>query len=519
MTIGTDLLLDTIFLLCNDESHKYDTQVQALVDMYEQESQTKTYINPELTSFYIRLIKMLLSDGIRRDNIEDRKRALIQFKSDPAIEKHRDVYDLLYDALVSGKTLTDEQTETVSERIHMARMQSELHGHMKRAYGRLNRLTDMSNIQDQRREISNIRDQIGNIQNTLDNTASGTAKPKGMVDSISFSDKESLKDGLTKYNHRNVHHVIRLGLQGLNKMMGPSNGAKAGESIIFAALLHHYKSGMLQSVAMWSTLYNIPPHVDGKKPMVYMVSLENEAYQNMMWMFRQNYRMKTGVDPQNMSDEEIVEWAYEVFNVNGMTLIIERFLPSEFGYEDLVGRVEYFEAQGYYIYACIIDYMSNMKKTSSNSNTASGNHLLLKDLYSKTCNYTKSKGITLFTAHQLTRRAQEIASSGITNVVRRYTPEHLADAIDVGREVDVIIFMHLETNHEGVPFLTMNIAKHRYEDNTRPADKYCAYPFTKLGIFDDLHADKPSFTRDIYTYGLNIGGENTQNTTSSNTVY
>ena len=518
MSIGTNLLLDTIFLLCNDETHKYDAQVQKLLDIYEQESKQKTYIDPELINFYVRLIKMLLSDGIRRDNLDDRKRALIQFKSDPAIEKHRDVYDLLYDALVSGKTLSEDQMATISERIHMASIHSNLHTHMKVAYGRLNRLSDMSNVEDQRRELSNIRYQISNLQNTLDTTSSGSAKPQGMVDSISFSDKDSLKDGITKYNHRNVHHVIRMGLQGLNKMMGPSHGAMAGESVIFAALLHHYKSGMLQSIAMWSTLYNIPPRVEGKKPMVLMISLENEAYQNMMWMFRQNYRMRTGEDPKNMTDDAIAEWVYEVFNANDMTLVIERFLPSEFGYEDLVGRIEYFEAQGYYIYACIIDYMSNMKKTSSNSGTTSGNHLLLKDLYSKTCNYTKSKGITLFTAHQLTRRAQELSSSGITNVVRRFTPEHLADAIDVGREVDAIIFMHLETNHEGLPFLTMNIAKHRYVDDTPVAHKYCAYPFTKLGIFDDLHAEKPTFTRDIYTYGLDIGS-NTQKDTSTKSVY
>ena len=515
MSVGTDLLLDTIFLLCNDENHKYDTQAHELVKTYEQESQTKTYIEPELTNFYARLIKMLLSDEIRRDSMEDRKRALMQLKSNVAIEKHRDVYDFLYDALVSGKTLTDSQMETVSERIKMARTYNDLQKHMKKAYGRLNRLSDSSNVEDQRNELANIRQQVSYLQNTLDETSSGVAKPPGMVDSISFSDKESLKEGIGKYNYRNVHHVIRMGLQGLNKMLGPSHGAKAGESIIFAALLHHYKSGMLQSVAMWSTLYNIPPYVEGKKPMVLMISLENEAYQNMMWMFRQNYRMKTGTDPQNMTDEDIVEWAYEVFNANDMTLVVERFLPSEFGYEDLVGRIEYFESQGYYIYACIIDYMSNMRKTSGESSRSSDNHTLIKELYSKTCNYTKSKGITLFTAHQLTRRAQEIASSGIANVVRRFTPEHLADAFAVGREVDVIIFIHLETNHEGIPFLTMNIAKHRYEDDTRSTDKYCAYPFTKLGIFDDLHAEKPGFARDIYTYGLDIGSSTSKSQSTS----
>ena len=511
MAVDTSLFLDTIFLLLNDTTHQYDRQVQDLIKTYEKDTRQKSSVDDDLNALYVRLIKMLLADDIRRDSFDDRKRAIIQIKSNEIIEKNRDVYDLLYDAFISDQKLSEKQMATISERIAMTHTYTNLQSHMKIAYGRLNRLAEMPSVDDQRRELSNIRQQVANLQNVLNETSQGSSKPPGMVDSISFSDKESLKKGVTKFNDRNVRHVIKMGLQGLNQMFGSGKGAKAGESIIFAALLHHYKSGILQSIAMWSTLYNIPPTVEGKKPLVLMISLENEAYQNMMWMFRQKYRMHTGSTPENMTDHEIAEWAYDIFNHNGMTLIIERFLPSEFGYDDLVGRIEYFENQGYYLYSCIIDYMSNMKKTAPNGAASVGNHLLLKDLYSKVCNYTRSKGITLFTAHQLTRKAQELASSGVTNVVKRFTPEHMADAIDVAREIDCLVMMYIETNYEGIPFLTLKNVKHRYEDNTPIAHKYCAYPFSELGILDDIDMDKPTFTRDIYTYGLDTTSTTKQN--------
>jgi regulator of replication initiation timing len=143
----------------------------------------------------------------------------------------------------------------------------------------------------------------------------------------------------------------------------------------------------------------------------------------------------------------------------------------------------------------------------STERSSGGNHLAIKELFSNVTNFTKSLDITLFTAHQLNRKAKELITvNKVLNAVKHFTEEHLADSTDVHREVDVSIFMHIEANHDDVSFLTAIIRKHRYEDNTPNAHKYCAYPFyPNIGIIDDVDG-RPGFTSDIYAYTFNQAG-------------
>jgi hypothetical protein len=106
----------------------------------------------------------------------------------------------------------------------------------------------------------------------------------------------------------------------------------------------------------------------------------------------------------------------------------------------------------------------------------------------------------LITAHQLNKEAAIIAQSGAINVVKRFDMPHLADASAVFREIDCLIFLHIETNNQGIPFLTMSWGKHRHVENTPSTDKYCAYRFGMFGIEDDIKDSRCRGVRDIYAY-------------------
>jgi hypothetical protein len=144
--------------------------------------------------------------------------------------------------------------------------------------------------------------------------------------------------------------------------------------------------------------------------------------------------------------------------------------------------------------------MNEMRMGSLDKNASSaGKSYQVRELFSRMCNHTKSLGVTLFTAHPLNRKAQEVAAT-YKNPVTKFTAEHLADSIDVERQVDVSIYVYLAYNDEMQRFLTMQMRKHRYVDDTPEAHKYCAYPFTPLGILDDIN-DAPRYVKDIYAYG------------------
>ena len=111
----------------------------------------------------------------------------------------------------------------------------------------------------------------------------------------------------------------------------------------------------------------------------------------------------------------------------------------------------------------------------------------------------KHEGSCLVTAHQLNRDAAKIAASGATNIVDKFGIGYLADGMDPQREVDAVVFQHIEKNAvTNVPYLTMRIDKHRYVNDTPEMWKRTAYRFTPVGIPDDINGPDLSI-KDIYT--------------------
>lgn len=497
MLLSSELFLDSILLLINENSDASKKTVNDLIAIYEKESKTNTTLDNELTKFYIRLLKVIINDSLTKKNEDELRLALLKFKSDKALSTRRDIFDLLNDTFSSKEDMSVRNLQKLAERLQNTLLWYTVNGILRKAYTNLNKAADATNPTNQRALLQKIREQSVEIDKAY-READPEGGSDGAAEQINFSDKSSIQKALTKFKDRTVKGVLKMGLQGLNMMCGAHGGLVLGESVVFNALSHNYKSGILMSCAKWIAMYNTPPmDPEGRKPCILFFSLENEAHQNMMDMFKTTYETTYQRSSGDLTDEEIINYIYEIFNQCGYEIIIERYQPSNFGFTDLVRRIEYFESCGYRVVATVIDYMNNMKKGNDDRNSNAGNHLLVKELYSAVCNYMKNKAITLITAHQLNRDALKLKSQGYTDIVKRFGGDHLADSLDVQREVDLEIYMHKEYDHQGNPYLTFNRGKHRYVNNTPDAHKYFAYPFTKYGIVDDINGP-PGFTRNIY---------------------
>lgn len=501
MLLSSELFLDCILLLIHDNSDSIKDAILEIIEIFENDAKTNTTLDDEITRFYIRVVKAIIQNNVTKADQTELKMILLKFKSDKAVSGHREIFDLLLETFTAPDRLSNDKLHALSLKIQNTLIWHKTNKKVRTMFGQLNRAADMLNPVHQQAALQDLLAAANEVSSIFTSTSMVDTSAEGMVEKVDFSDLESIGEAIVKHKERTVKGVSKFGLQGLNLMFWPHGGATQGESIVFNALSHNYKSGILMSVAKWIALYNTPPKdPEGKKPLILFFSLENEAYQNTMQLFRQHYETTHLKSSKELTDEQVKLFIYEWFNERGYTLIIERWLPSDFGFLELVKRVTYYENTGYRVHTIIIDYMNTMKKSGpENGKTSDGgtNHLAVRALYSATCNFTKSKGITLFTAHQLNRKAYELANSGVINVVKKFSPEHLADSMDVQREVDTAVYMYIEKNHSGDPYLTFYLSKRRYVDGIPERVKYTAYKFTQWGILDDVNGT-PGFVRDIY---------------------
>jgi hypothetical protein len=493
MLMSAELFLNCILLSINDNREETTNLIQSLVNLFDTEVNPNTIMDQEITKFYVRILKTILLDKTSKDTPDELRVVLLRFKADKILETRQDVYNLLYETFMSKEKLSKSKTESIIQQIKNAIVWHRANRHTRTIFSSLAQCADMISAKDQAKKLFEIEDHAKQLNDVFTTTVDMNTS-KSMVDHINMSDKVSIKKGMEKNRQRSITGVIKVGLQGLTKMTGIHKGFLRGESMCYNALSHHYKSGFLVSAAIWTVMYNTPIPINGR-PAIIIFSLENEAYQNMMWAFKHQYAQIENKSPDDLSDDAMIDWISDTFSKNGYTLFIERHLPYEFGSTDLENRIKAYQRDGWEIHGVILDYMNKMKKSVSLRHD-----LAVGELYSNGCNFTKSEGIFFGTAHQLSKQAAILANSGKVNVVKLFGPEHLSDSMDVQREVDLTIFGHKEINHMHIPYLTLQRGKHRYVDTTSETDKYFAMPFDATrGIIDDIKSKIPGFVRDIYT--------------------
>lgn len=499
--MSPDLFLDCILCVINDNSDRLKKLVEQLIHFFEQDSKNNTTIDSDVTRFYIKVLKAILMARVTKDNPDELRMILLKFQSDSVLSKRKEIYELLQGIFTSPEKLPYERLIQISSSIQNTLLWHDLNKSTRSQFAALAKSADMINPIDQANELRKVRKLSEGISTAFEKSQAelGTSRPTA-VESVDLSDRESMKKANKKQKERSVTGVLRMGLQGLNRMFGERGGLARGESLVIYALKHNYKSGLLMSIATWVALYNRPstsgPDGD-KKPLILLFSLENEAHQNFVWMYRHHYESINKRSSKGLTDDEVVDWSMEFFNSKGFTVIIERFLPQDFTYQVFTSIIEYYTNSGYNIVLAAVDYL-NLSNKQIEGMKSESNHLAVRDIFSVYCNYTKSRGITFCTAHPLNRKAAELRGTGVANVVKRFDENHLADSVDVAREVDLEVFINIEKNLDGQAYLTFARGKHRYVDNTPESHKYFAQRFHKdYGIIDDVLTE-PTFVMDIY---------------------
>lgn len=494
--LNSEVYSDAIILLLNDNTAMVKTLVGGLCEVIDTELKNNTKSDDASSRFYLELMKELLQiDPVELGNDITRQGLLLKFQSHHYLTSNKEVKTLILKILGNTDKITEARKIDLITNIRNKILWYNSFVKVKSMFGKLNNYNSTVDkvTRDEILEgVNGLAREINQIFTTIKSNAN-SAKER-----IDFSDKVSILRALSHHKTTKQHNILKMGLQGLNRMFGKRGGIALGESVVFNALSHHYKSCMLMNIARWTVQYNTPHFNDstGGIPTVLLISLENEAAENMMSLYKDAYTSITNEDTEGKSDEEIIEFIYDFFNQNGWRLIVERRLGQTFGDTELETLVKEYQSAGHRIVMTIIDYMNMMKKKGNDS---VGNHLKLRELYTNVVNFLKHEGSSLVTAHQLNRDAAKIAASGATNIVDKFGIGYLADGMDPQREVDAVVFIHIEKhNNTHAPYLTARIDKHRYVNDTPEVWKKTAYRFTPLGILDDINGPDQSI-RDIYS--------------------
>lgn len=493
MLSGNDVFLEAMCLAIYAESSDAKQLLEMLLKIYEKYKKDLMYLNNEIVKLYIDVIKEIIDNDMDLSLESEQIKLLMKFEHSAITAKRPDLLRNLKTILNDRKNISRQRIEKLYRNVKNWILwfeASKITREMMKKNSKLELITDPLQEDLLLNEILESSKALTRLFETANTTLEDT------IDFIDMTDKSSIKKAIESRKYtRTKENVFITGLKGLNRMFYPNNGIVRGESIVFMALSHHYKSGMLMNFARWIATYNEPPKVSGT-PTIVFISLENEIYENLNQWFKDLYINLSKAEPdENMSDDDIIDYVLTNFSKNGYKLLVYRKIGDLFGYEEYIKMIEQLESEGHSIVATIIDYITLMRLPVGNIDNTPKK---LQKLAHNLIQFNKHKLITTVSAIQLNYIAEEIASNE-TYVVKKFNNNCIADCKGLIREFDIATFMHIEENQYGERFLTLAKKKHRYTSGHMPENyRYPAFKFEVMGIKDDIELEKDLCVYDIH---------------------
>lgn len=304
-------------------------------------------------------------------------------------------------------------------------------------------------------------------------------KDEAIVDEIDLSDSGSMESVLTKAREQSTEDGrFKTGWKDLNEML--NGGFRAGEMVLSSGMQHDYKSGLMQSLFSQLPMYNKPKLIDpAKKPLMLYISLEDDADIITNFIYSYLYYAENDKKPNlaEVTNGEISSYIKERLTKNGFHIKIIRVNPSEWTYKKLFNKLLEYEAQGYEIKTLFVDYLSKLPTTGCTHTGVTGSDL--RDLFNRVRNHCSSRGILVFTPHQLSSDAKQLLRNGIPHkdLVKEVANKgYYEGSRQLDQVVDVEIHHHVAyINKEH--FLTFQRGKRRFPEIIDESKKYFMLKF------------------------------------------
>lgn len=482
-------------------------QRHEFLTMYIEAARKKMEVEPVNNTddnyFYVQLLDELIIDSYTFGD-KARLSSLISRAGEkyPSRDRDRHFVNLLSEILLANKDLSEQEVHRLFRKLRVFLAQNILNDGMGLIRYKLKKAAETTDLLTQETIIADI---MAKARKLSEHTGMLMTPPETSVTvrEIDLWRPESIKQAFEVNRRVRKDFAVPFGWQGLNEMTNDDNtGIHLGTSVLWAALTENFKSGILKHIARWTSTFVPPPAFSNRKPMLLFITLENDADSNLIDWTKQIYlNVKHEAMPVNLSQTEMSHIVSEHFVRLGWYVKIIRLQGSLFTADDYIDLHEKFKAEGYQIYATILDYLGNMKFDLGNSKDGSGsNPAGIIQTARRIRNYNNYNNILFHTGWQLDTAAAQLAKSG-PNAVKKFDKSlHMRDCKGLTQEFEMVFFLHIESNADGQKFLTIRRDKGREYRYLTEAESYVAYPFTPMGILDDYGKATPGYTRNIHNY-------------------
>lgn len=271
---------------------------------------------------------------------------------------------------------------------------------------------------------------------------------------------------------------FKLGLRALNKIT--NNGYKNSEFVIWNALQHNYKSGMLASSLIGIARYNKPIMQDPSKiPLLLYVSLEDDLDILFEFLYRQMYYTdnKVKADMASTTKEEMSKYVKDKLQETGFKVKFIRVDPSDWSFASFFSLIEKYEKDGFELKTVVLDYLSLIPTVGCIANGAVGSDL--RDLYRRVRNFFAKRKCLFISAHQLSPDAQMINRENLTGeafLTRIMGKGFFDGSKKLSQEMDLELYAYKYTQN-GKDYLAIGKGKHKGGKVMKSTDKFAIVPF------------------------------------------
>jgi len=375
-------------------------------------------------------------------------------------------------AIVSLRRLIDNHLKEV----HIRDLIETAHVQLKNHRDKIKSLPDFM------MELSSKLEQMS-VQNSGKDPAILTSVSSGNMDSVRSIYKSASEmfsdDGLMVTGYQDVNRMLQ-------------GGFRRGELVMINALPHKFKTGFSLNLFRQIAMYNKPWMKDpNKKPLLLRISFEDEAELNSIFLWQgitENLDPKKRVaDGRSIAAEEMADRTLTELTRTGYHIEILRVNPGEWTYKHLLNKLMEYEAAGFEIHVCMVDYLMQLPTTGCDRSGAAGTDL--RDLFRRVRNYCSPRGITFITPHQMSPDALNLIREGRHSLVKEVAEKGFTSGSrQLHQEIDIEINIHIE-EYDDRYYFTLMRGKHRGRPAISQERKYVVLPFSdhRSGILDDIN--------------------------------
>lgn len=357
----------------------------------------------------------------------------------------------------------------------------------------------MYRMKFKRNEITNMQEFFSDLAQKLEaNNVVSVIRDPAIVNELDIDDTDAVAKTYVEVQAGEVgESIMKTGFQGVNRML--QGGIRRGDEGVIGALQHNFKTGFSLTLFKQIALYNVPYMLNpDKKPLLVRFSFEDSAEKNMEFLYislKENEDPSVKASTAGLDPKEIAEYVKTKLRVNGYHIKIIQVNPTLWTYKHICEKLMEYEAQGYEIHMCMVDYLTMVPTTGCTMGPTGAD---VRDMYRRIRNFCHPRKIAFVTPHQLSTEAKRLmrdpmgAGANDGSFVKMIENKGMyAQCQSLDNEVDWEIYIHKEILN-GEAFLTLQRGKHRVNSILPEKHKFLVLPFYPIGALRDDYGKEDS---------------------------